>query len=87
MSPEEADILPVAVGEGARDSIVFRTPGGGGVLFVPASELGVGKLFLVFSDEAPARAPSSSRWIPGSSAASPSTSSTIATCRGTSSTR
>lgn len=53
-SPEEADILPVAVGEGARDSIVFRTPGDGGVLFVPASELGVDNLFLVFSDEAPA---------------------------------
>jgi len=53
-SPEDADILPVIVGEGARDSIVFRTPGAGGVLFVPASELGVDNLFLVFSDEAPA---------------------------------
>ena len=53
-SAEEADILPVAVGEGARDSIVFRTPGDGGVLFVPASELGVDNLFLVYSDEAPA---------------------------------
>lgn len=53
-SPEEADLLPVFVGKDARDSIVFRTPGEGGVQFVSASRLGVDDLFLVFSDEAPA---------------------------------
>lgn len=53
-APEEADLLPVAIGEGMRDSIVFRTPGEGGVRFVPASRIGVDNLFLVFTDEAPA---------------------------------
>lgn len=52
--PEEADVLPVYVGEASRDSIVFRTPAEGGVRFVPASRLGVDNLFLVFTDEAPA---------------------------------
>lgn len=53
-SPEDADILPVTVGEGARDAITFRALGEGGIRFVPARELGVDDLFLVYTDEAPA---------------------------------
>lgn len=53
-SADEADILPVRMGEGNRDPITIRAGGDGGILFVPRSELGVDAMFLVYSDEAPA---------------------------------
>lgn len=52
-SPGEADLLPTRVGDGARDPIELSAPGGGGILFLSRSQLGVDDLVLVFTDTAP----------------------------------